>query len=129
MPFSTASISISSLEKTSDYGSHFTLECISFGSPATIVHWKKDGRLLADSDSHKMTQILQNGATSMYSNLLTMKSGPYALVGNYSCEVSNSLGAAAINISVEGQCSAVIKIELSYSIPECPFRTYYLAKQ
>ena len=49
-----------------------------------------------------MTQILQNGATSTYYNLLTVDSGPYALTGDYSCEVSNTLGTATVNISVEG---------------------------
>jgi hypothetical protein len=49
-----------------------------------------------------MTQLLQNGATSTYYNLLTVNSGPYALTGDYRCEVSNILGTAAINISIEG---------------------------
>lgn len=92
----------SSLDKTSDFGSLFTLKCVSSGSPATTVLWKKDGQLLAQSDIHQMTQILQNGATSTYYNLLTVNSGPYALIGDYSCEVSNILGRATINISVEG---------------------------
>lgn len=95
-------IIISSLDKTSDFGSLFTLKCVSSGSPATTVLWKKDGQLLAQSDIHQMTQILQNGATSTYYNLLTVNSGPYALIGDYSCEVSNILGRATINISVEG---------------------------
>ena len=49
-----------------------------------------------------MAQLLHNGATSTYVNLLTVNSGPYALTGDYHCEVSNILGTAAINISVEG---------------------------
>ena len=98
----TASIVASSLDKTSDYGSLFTLKCVSSDSPATTVHWKKNGQLLAQSNTYQMTQILQSGATSTYFNLLTINSGPYAVIGDYSCEVSNSLGAAAINISVEG---------------------------
>ena len=90
------------MDKTSDFGSLFTLKCVSSGSPATTVLWKKDGQRLVQSHIHQMTQILQNGATSTYYNLLTVNSGPYALIGDYSCEVSNILGTAAINISVEG---------------------------
>ena len=99
----TANVSISSLDVTSDFDSLFTLNCVSSGSPATTVYWKKDGRLLVESDTYRMTQILQNGATSTYYSLLTVHSGPYALVGEYSCEVSNSLGTDTKSISVEGQ--------------------------
>ena len=99
---STVSIIASSLDKTSDYGSCFTLKCVSSGSPATTVHWKKDDHLLTGSDIYQMTQILQSGVTSMYYNLLTINSGPYAVIGDYSCVVSNSLGAADVNISIEG---------------------------
>ena len=103
LSFSIATIYTSSLDKTSDYGSVFTLKCVSSGSPATSVHWRKDGKLLEQSDTYQMTQILQNGATSTYYSLLTVNSGPYALIGDYSCEVANSIGVAMINISVEGQ--------------------------
>ena len=125
----TASISASSLDKTSDYGLHFTLKCVSFGSPATTVHWKKDDQLLTESDTYQMTQILQNGATSTYYNLLIVDSGPYAIIGDYSCEVSNSLGSAAINISVEGQCFVQVQNRLVIIINVDPFRTCYQAKQ
>lgn len=101
---STATIYTLSLDKTSGYGSVFTLKCVSSGSPATTVHWKKDGQLLEEGNTYHMTQILHNGATSTYYNLIMVNSGPYGIIGDYSCKVSNSLGAATINISVEGQC-------------------------
>ena len=104
-----ASVSSSSLDKTSDYGPHFTLKCVSLGSPATNVHWKKDDQFITESDTYQITQILHDGVTSTYYNLLTVNSGPYALIGDYSCEVSNSLGSAAINISVEGWCFILVQ--------------------
>ena len=49
-----------------------------------------------------MTQILQNGASSTYYNLLQIQSGPYGIIGDYACEVSNSIGTSTRNISIEG---------------------------
>ena len=66
----------------------------------------KDGELLSESGMYRMSQLLQNGATSTYFNLLEVNSGPYAITGEYSCEVSNSLGTDARNITVTGTTGA-----------------------
>ena len=49
-----------------------------------------------------MSQILQNGATATYFNLLEVNSGPYAITGEYSCLVSNTLGSDIRNTTIEG---------------------------
>ena len=84
--------SITSLAAISD-GSLFTLNCTSIGSPATDVTWRKDGRILSASSVYGISQILYSGRTSTYFNLLEVDAGPYAVTGDYSCEVSNLLGS------------------------------------
>ena len=99
-----ASVTITSVGTTSDFGSLFTLNCVSSGSPASSVVWMKDGEVLSETSTYKTSQLLQNGATSTYFNLLEVNSGPYAITGEYSCEVSNSLGSDTRNVTVRGQC-------------------------
>ena len=93
---------ITSLESTSNFGPLFTLNCITSGSPASSVTWRKDGELLSESGTYRMSQILQNGATATYFNLLEVNSGPYAITGEYSCLVSNTLGTDTRNTTIEG---------------------------
>ena len=100
--FITAPVSITSLGMTSDFNSLFTLNCTSTGSPATTVTWTKDGALLAESDTYRMTQLLYSGTTSTYFNLLEVNAGPYAVTGDYSCTVSNLLGNATSNVTIGG---------------------------
>ena len=97
-----APVSIDSLRVASATNSIFTLNCSSSGSPATMVTWTKDGRTLASSALYQMTQILSNGIMTTYSNLLTINAGPYAVTGDYSCEVSNQIGTARRNATVRG---------------------------
>lgn len=103
-------MAISSLEATSDFGSLFTLNCVSSGSLASSVIWVKDGEVLSESDTYRMTQLLQSGTTSTYFNLLEVNSGPYAITGEYSCEVSNSLGSDTRNTTIKGQYNNLVII-------------------
>lgn len=96
-------MTITSLDATADFGSLFTLNCISSGSPASSVTWMKDGELLSESGTYRMSKLLQNGITSTYYNLLEVNSGPYAVTGEYSCKVSNPLGSDMRNVTVRGQ--------------------------
>ena len=97
---------ITSLETTANFGSLFTLNCISSLSPATSVTWIKDGEVIAESNTHRMSQVLANGATSTYYNLLEINSGPYGITGEYTCVVSNILGSDTRNVSIEGEYSS-----------------------
>lgn len=59
--------------------------------------------MLTASGMYRMTQVLHSGTTATYFNLLEVNAGPYAVTGNYSCEVANSLGVTRINAMFEGQ--------------------------
>lgn len=50
-----------------------------------------------------MVQILHSGITATYFNLLRVNAGPYAIVGDYSCEVSNRLGSDTRNKTFRGK--------------------------
>lgn len=95
-------MSIQSLEESSNSASVFTLKCTSTGSPATTVIWRKDGTVLTESSIYHMTQTLHNGFAATYMNYLEVNAGPYAVVGNYSCTVSNILGYDTQNVIYEG---------------------------
>ena len=95
-------MAITSLETTADFGSLFTLNCVTSQSPASSVIWMKDGEVIMESNTHRMSQILDNGATSTYFNLLEINSGPYGIIGEYSCMVSNALGSDTRNVSIRG---------------------------
>ena len=69
-----------------------TLNCISTGSPVTNVIWRKDGYSLVNDSSYVTTQVLTNGITATYDNLLSISAPPSELIGEYSCIVHDSLG-------------------------------------
>ena len=75
---------------------------MSTGSPATTVTWRMDDIVVTESSTYQMTQRLQNGFTATYMNYLAVNTGPYAIVGNYSCTVSNILGYDTENIIYKG---------------------------
>lgn len=96
-------MSITSLGVSSESRQLFTINCTSSGSPATAVTWTKDGVLLAESNTYRMTQVLYSGTSSTYFNLLEVNTGPYAVTGHYSCEVSNLLGNTIRNATFRGK--------------------------
>lgn len=75
----------------------FTLNCTSVGSPATNVTWTKDGEIVVN-DTFEVIQILQDGVTAMYSNLLKVYSEPSDVIGVYTCSVDNSVSEPAVQI-------------------------------
>ena len=95
-------MSILSLEVVSRSALVFTLNCTSTGSPATTVTWTKDGTVLTASSIYRMTQRLHYGITATYYNYLEVNTGPYAVIGAYSCEVSNIFGSDRRNMTFEG---------------------------
>ena len=81
----------------------FTLNCTSIGSPASVVMWSKDGTLLHITDSYQTTQIMVDGSSATYYNLLTVNSEPQDLLGTYGCSVLNTIGVSNVEtISIEG---------------------------
>ena len=87
MNYETAPVRITSLEES--VSTAFTLNCTSVGSPASNVTWMKDGEILADNDTFKMTQYLRDGVTAEYNNLLEAYLDPTEVIGTYTCSVDN----------------------------------------
>ena len=74
----------------------------------TVV-WTKDGRALPSDLSYTTNQMLRDGTSATYVNLL-MVSGHYAeLAGIYGCIVHDSLGrnSAPVSIQVNGNAITV----------------------
>ena len=96
---------IASLAPSSHHlSSHFTLNCSSIYSAATEVSWSRAGTTIsADSAGYQTVQLLRNGTTSTYDNLLLFTTpNPNELVGEYSCLVRNSFGQQQMEISLQG---------------------------
>ena len=100
---SIAPVSIISLQRTMEYSPNFTLNCNSMGSPATTVTWSRDGTVLARGEQYEMTQILQDGTTATYENILIVNGTPSTLLGIYSCNIRNDIGTATRNITIRGE--------------------------
>ena len=80
-----------------------TLTCISMDGPATNVTWKMGGsELTVDGSMYQFMQTLTDGTTSTYTNVLTIVSSDLTTIigSNFTCEVENSRGRAAMNITI-----------------------------
>ena len=67
--------------------SSHTLTCISRGSPATIVIWRRNGVVINDDeDVYERTQVISHISRSEYKNQLT---GDFNIAG-ITCQVSNT---------------------------------------
>ena len=98
----TGQPNVTSLEHVTN-GTSFTLNCTSTGSPASTVMWTKDGTLLQISHSYQTTQIMADGDSATYYNLLTVFSEPEYLLGTYGCSVLNTVGVSNVEtVSIEG---------------------------
>lgn len=105
---------ITSLEES--IGTTFTLNCISAGSPASNVTWMKDGDVIAVNNTFEMVQILQDGVTAEYNNLLKVYLEPSDVLGNYTCVVENSVSEPAIqSLPVEGNDLVLLGITLLFT--------------
>ena len=64
----------------------FTLTCTSTGGPATTVSWRRDGKMLSDDSTYRITSQVTDGTAAIYTHTLTVTG---RLVGEYHCSVSN----------------------------------------
>lgn len=80
------------------------LNCTSTNSPVANAVWRKNEISLANDTSIMATQILRNGVSATYDNILTINALPSELIGMYSCIVHNTLGhnSEASTIQVHG---------------------------
>ena len=74
---------------------YFTLNCSSSGSAATEVAWTLDGQHVnADGHTRNVVQILRDGTTSSYDNLLVVLQGNVNdFSGQYGCTVTNQFSS------------------------------------
>ena len=73
------------------------------GGPATSVTWRMGGsELTVDGSTYQFMQTLTEESTATYSNVLTIVSSDLtSIIGsNFTCEVENSRGRAAMNITI-----------------------------
>ena len=83
---------------------YFTLNCSSSGSAATEVMWTLDNQPInADSQFHVTFQMLRDGTTSSYDNLLSVLSGSVNdYSGQYGCTVRNRFNSATHQVNLLG---------------------------
>ena len=75
------------------------------GGPATNVTWKMGGsELTVDGSMYHFMQTLTNRTTFTYTNVLIIVSSDLTpiLGSNFTCEVENTRGKAAMSITIEG---------------------------
>ena len=80
-----------------------TLTCISMGGPATTVTWRLGGsELTVDGSMYQFMQTLTEESTATYTNVLTIVSTNLTTIigSNFTCEVENTRGRAAMNITI-----------------------------
>ena len=65
--------------------------------------WSKDGTQLSSGSVYEMVQILRNGASATYDNLLVVMGAPSTLLGVYSCTVMNEIGASTMSLTISGE--------------------------
>ena len=87
----------------------FTINCSSSASAATEVVWTKDSQLLnIDSRMYGTVQILREGTTSSYDNLLIVYgSDMNEHSGEYGCTVTNSFGSTTKTAAFHGNKNLV----------------------
>jgi hypothetical protein len=86
--------------------------CTSFGGPATIVTWKKNGQLLTTmGTTYQQNQRLISTENATYENTLYISRSTIANYdATYECLVTNSRGNDSSIISLEG----IIEIGISH---------------
>ena len=94
---------VSSLQLVIDSNSALTLNCTSTGSPAMTVVWRKDETYLTNISTYTTSQILRDGLSSTYDNLLEIKAEPSELAGTYSCIIHDSLGHNSEPASIQAK--------------------------
>ena len=99
---------ILSLQNVRNITSALLLNCTSTGSPASSVVWVRDGVSVADNEAYSTCQILRDGVTATYDNILIANAGPFELTGTYMCIIHDSLGHNSAPASVEVNGTVVV---------------------
>ena len=88
---------------------HFSLNCTTSGSAASEVIWTDGGVLLIpDRPLYETVQILREGITSTYDNLLIFYANNVnEYSGEYGCTVRNALGSSSEVTTIRGKHAEV----------------------
>ena len=83
---------------------YFTLNCSSNGSAATEVVWTLDSQTISvDGQTYATFQILRDGTTSSYDNLLVVLSGSVNdFSGQYGCTITNQFSSDTQRVNFRG---------------------------
>ena len=66
--------------------------------------------VLSSGGQYEMTQMLLNGATATYVNILAVSGTPSSLLGVYSCDIWNGIRRVTMNITINGKHFGVCKM-------------------
>ena len=83
----------------------YKITCTSTGSPPTFVSWERNQVILTNSKSdekYTFSKTVIDRATSTYDNVLTIKGNFAEAVGDYTCNISNSLGSTTVEKTING---------------------------
>ena len=93
--FSIVKLNVTKMELSVIDDGIYTITCTSTGSPPTTVTWMRNQVTLitSESDQGKYTssQIVVDRRLSTYDNILTIKGDDFDALGNYTCNISNSI--------------------------------------
>ena len=96
---------ISKMEYSAVGDGTYSIICTTTGSPPTTVSWMRNGDELTTSvgaGRYTSSQTVIDRPSSTYDNVLTIKGSYEDAVGDYSCDISNSLGATSANKTING---------------------------
>ena len=65
--------------------------------------------VLSSGGQYEMTQILLNGATATYVNILVVSGTSSSLLGVYSCDIWNGVRTVTMNITINGKYFMFVK--------------------
>jgi len=87
---------------TVEYGSSFTISCISRGSPPETFIWYKDNVSLMQTTSTSVVTLIHNNSTAVFRAEYFLDSVTTVDSGTYFCTASNPIGndTKSINIIV-----------------------------
>ena len=107
----TVSPTISKMEYSAVGGGTYSITCTTTGSPPTTVAWMRNGAELTTSEGggrYTSSQTVIDRPSSTFDNVLTIKGSYGDAVGDYSCNISNSLGETSAEKTINGNGNIVL---------------------
>ena len=96
-------LTISKMEFSANGDGTYTITCTSTGAPPTEVVWMRNKLdVIINSDKYFPSQRIVDRASSTFDNELTIKGNYQDAVGNYSCNISNSISYISAQKTING---------------------------